>query len=137
MTMTTGLPDVKWHKSRAWNLLPLESSARMGEPVSTALSSGRSFIVSGKLQQTLVATGIHSLLASPGVISDSWMMQGIFKDAAALTTGTLTNPPFENTIFGFNFRRSETACVNPLTTLKGSEKFLTSKYLLNFPEEMP
>ena len=36
---------------------------------------------------------MHSLLASPGVISDSWMIQGICKEAAARTTGTLTKTP--------------------------------------------
>ena len=45
----------------------------------------------------------QSLLASPGVISDSWIIQGIFRDAAALTTGTETKPPLENTTSGFIF----------------------------------
>ena len=44
--------------------------------------------------------GIHSLLARPGVMSDSWITQGIFKEEAALTTGTVTNPPLEKTISG-------------------------------------
>ena len=73
----------------------------MGEPVSTAFSSGRYLSVSGKLQHTFFATGMQSLFARPGVRSDSCMMQGIFNDEAALTTGTDTKPPFENTTSGF------------------------------------
>jgi len=34
-------------------------------------------MVSGKLQQTLAAEGMQILFASPGVISDSWIMVGI------------------------------------------------------------
>ena len=55
-----------------------------------------------KLQQMRLALGSAILFASPGVISDSWMMHGIFKEAAALTTGTETKPPLENTMSGFN-----------------------------------
>ena len=50
---------------------PWRISARIGEPVKTALSAGRYGNVSGKLQQTFFADGMHSLLARPGVISDS------------------------------------------------------------------
>lgn len=63
-------------------------------------SVGRERRVSGKLQHTLVQTGIHSLLARPGVMSDSWITQGIFREEAALTTGTVTKPPLEKTISG-------------------------------------
>ena len=56
---------------------PLRSSARIGDPVRIALSFGRYFKVSGKLQQTFAAEGIQILFASPGVISDSWIMVGI------------------------------------------------------------
>ena len=58
-------------------------------------------MVSGKEQQTFCAAGMASLLASPGVMSDSWMMVGIWRLAAARTTGTLTKPPFEKTTSGF------------------------------------
>ena len=43
------------------------------------------------------------LFASPGVKSDSWMIVGIFSERAAMTTGTLTNPPFENNKSGLCF----------------------------------
>ena len=127
MTMMTGFPSEKWHISKALNLLPFASSVRIGEPVRTALSAGRSFMVSGKLQQTLAATGMHSLLASPGVISDSCMMQGILRVAAALTTGTLTNPPLLNITSGFSSFNILWASANPFNTRKGSLKFLWSK----------
>ena len=43
------------------------------------------------------------LLANPGVKSDSCMIVGIFKERAAITTGTLTKPPFEKSKSGFVF----------------------------------
>ena len=81
----------------------------MGDPVRTALSSGRYCKVSGKLQQTLAADGMQILLASPGVMSDSWMMVGILKCFAARTTGTDTNPPLEKTTSGRYFFKSARA----------------------------
>ena len=56
---------------------PCNSSLRIGEPVRHAFSFGRYPRVSGKLQQTFAADGIQILLASPGVISDSWIITGI------------------------------------------------------------
>ena len=47
--------------------------------------------VSGKLQHIFDADERQSLLASPGVISDSWISAGIFRRFAAITTGTVTN----------------------------------------------
>ena len=53
-----------------------------------------------------------------------------------MTTGTATKPPFENTTSGFSLDNILNAWQIPFITLKGSVKFLTSKYLLNFPEEI-
>ena len=100
ITIITGFASENLQKSRPACLLPFASSSRIGVPVKTALFSGSIWSVSGKLQQILEATGIHNLLASPGVISDSCMMQGIFRAAAARTTGTLTKPPLEKTMSG-------------------------------------
>ena len=58
-------------KLRPSSHFPVNNSSRIGEPVSTAFPSGRSFTVSGKLQHTLLALGILNLFANPGVISDS------------------------------------------------------------------
>ena len=69
--MTTGLFAVKLQRFKALRRSPERSSLRIGVPVNTALPAGRCLIVSGKLQQTLVAAGIDSLFARPGVISDS------------------------------------------------------------------
>ena len=80
---------------------------------------------------------MQSLLASPGVISDSWITQGIFKDAAARTTGTDTKPPFEKTMSGWICFKSLRASEQPLITRNGSVKFFRSKYRRNFPVEMP
>ena len=66
-----GLSEVKWQNFFAISRSPVKSSWRIGEPVRTALSAGRFFKVSGKLQQIFVADGIESLFASPGVMSDS------------------------------------------------------------------
>ena len=120
-----------------FSLSPLKSSSLIGEPVSTAFSAGRCFSVSGKFVHTLTAHGIHILFASPGVISDSCMIHGIFLDFAATTTGTDTNPPFENTTSGLIFLRSFLACANPFNTLNGSLIFLRSIYLRSFPLEIP
>ena len=133
ITKITGLLTVKLHKSRAEILSPFVNSSLIGEPVRTAFSFGSMDKVSGKLQQIFFATGIHSLFASPGVISDSWIIQGMCRDAAARTTGTLTNPPLEKTTSGFIFFKYFRACANPFMTRKGSVKFLRSRYLLNLP----
>lgn len=61
----------KPHKASPLFLSPEASSSRIGEPDKTALSFGSIASVSGKLQQTFFATGMQSLFASPGVISDS------------------------------------------------------------------
>ena len=105
--------------------------------MSAAFPSGRYFTVSGKLQHTFVAAGIASLLASPGVISDSWMMVGIWQRFAAWTTGTVTKPPLENTTSGCSFFNSFLASPKPFRTRKGSVKFFQSKYRRSLPEEMP
>ena len=59
-TVSTGIlrPDIK--------LLKRDGQMLLFDPGADAY-----FKVSGKLQQTFVATGIHSLFAKPGVMSDS------------------------------------------------------------------
>ena len=76
MTRMIGLAAERWVYWRPARRSPFSSSARIGDPVSTALSSGRYLRVSGKLQQTFFAEGMQSLLARPGVISDSWIIVG-------------------------------------------------------------
>ena len=58
-------------------------------------------MVSGKLQHTFVAAEREILFTSPGVISDSWIITGIWRCLAARTTGTATKPPLEKTTSGF------------------------------------
>ena len=55
MTRSTGLSGRNPVSSRAFSLSPESSSARMGEPVRTALSAGSMLKVSGKLQQIFAA----------------------------------------------------------------------------------
>ena len=74
------------------------------------------------------------LLASPGVRSDSCKTTGILSNLAATQTGTLTNPPFEKTKFGFSFFNINKESTIPFITLNGSIKFSQEKYLLNLPE---
>ena len=59
--------------------------------------------VSGNVAQTFFENGIDILLASPGVISDSWIITGTLLKYPPITTGTLTNPPLENIILGLIF----------------------------------
>ena len=132
-----GLSSLKPVSFFATSLSPQSSSFLIGEPVSTALFFGRYCKVSGKFVQILVANLVAILLASPGVISDSCIMTGTFESAAAITTGTLTKPPFEKTISGEYFFIILLASKRPLSTLKGSVKFFKSKYLLSLPEDMP
>ena len=113
-------------KPQNFSRLPLNNSWRIGEPVSTAFSAGICFIVSGKLVHTRCAHGMQILLARPGVISDSWITQGMWRNFAANTTGTDTNPPLENTTSGLILPNNRIAWPRPFTTLKGSLKFLTS-----------
>ena len=127
ITIITGLEVLKPQKESPSALLPFASSSRIGEPDKTALSLGSMASVSGKLQQTFLATGIQSLLASPGVISDSWMIHGIWRAAAARTTGTLTKPPLEKTTSGLICFNIFLASPKPLMTLKGSVRFFTSR----------
>ena len=103
MRITGLLWSGKLQSFMAFSATPLKSSLLIGDPVSTALSAGRYFMVSGKLQQTFLAPFMAILLASPGVISDSWMMAGTWQCFAASTTGTETKPPLENTTSGLSF----------------------------------
>ena len=127
ITISTGLSAVKPQNLRPFSAFPERSSWRIGVPVRTALSAGRLATVSGKLQQILDAEERQSLLARPGVMSDSWINAGIFKRLAAITTGTVTKPPLEKTTSGFSSFRIFLAWLNPFSTRKGSEKFLRSK----------
>ena len=54
----------------------------------------------------------------PGVISDSWMIAGILRRFAAITTGTVTKPPLEKTISGFSCFSSLLASEKPFSTRK-------------------
>ena len=80
---------------------------------------------------------MHSLFASPGDMSDSWMIVGILQVFAANTTGTVTKPPLEKTTSGFSLLSILRDSPKPLSTLNGSVRFLTLLYLLSFPEEIP
>ena len=133
----TGLTSLKPQKARAFSLSPVKSSWRIGDPVRTALSWGRELKVSGKLQHTFAAEGMESLLASPGVISDSWMITGTWFFFPAITTGTLTNPPFEKITSGFNCLIRRLASLKPFRTRNGSVKFWRLKYRRSLPEEIP
>ena len=127
MTIRTGLSAENPVSFSAASRLPSESSLRMGQPVRTAFFGGRYCRVSGKLQHTFAADGMVSLLARPGVKSDSWQMTGICLRPAAITTGTDTKPPLENTTSGFNSFISFFASLKPLITRNGSEKLRRSK----------
>lgn len=65
-------------------------------PVNIALFFlGRCFKVSAKVEHIFVAKDILILLAKPGVISDSWIMDGTRFNLAPNITGTVTKPPLE------------------------------------------
>ena len=87
--------------------MPEKICARSGVPVWMPFAPS-SFAHSGKVVQTALANGLHSLLARPGVMSLSCMTTGTPHSAAPATTGTLTKPPFEKTTAGFSLRMMET-----------------------------
>ena len=92
-------------------------------PIEEALSFGKYLNVSSNTVKICSANEEAILFASPGVISDSCITTGIFESFAASTTGTETNPPFENTSEGFTFFKIAKACIVPYKTLNGSENF--------------
>ena len=132
--MITGMPSLKPKRFRPWARSPFRISGRMGVPVYRPLGPA-SLAASGKVQHITVAKGAVSLLANPGVMSDSWHTMGTWFNFAPYTTGTETNPPLENTTFGFSLCTSRRAWSTPRITLKGSEKFFTSKYRRSLPQE--
>ncbi|MNC29902.1 hypothetical protein D3C75_781700 [compost metagenome] len=136
ITSTTGRARTKSSSILALSALPASSSRRMGRPVYTALSPLICLTVSGKLTHTRPAKGTDIRLASPGVISDSWIITGMPRSLAAMTTGTLTKPPLENTTSGFSRPSTRQASHTPLTTLKGSLKFFRSIYRRSLPDEI-
>ena len=81
--------------------VPEKTIARSGVPVCTALLPS-SFAHSGKVVHMALANGLHSLFASPGVMSLSCMTTGTRHSAAPKTTGTLTKPPLEKTMLGLS-----------------------------------
>ena len=111
-------------RPRAWS--PEKICARSGVPVRTPFGAS-SFAHSGNVVQTDLANGLHSLLASPGVISLSCITTGTPQMAAPKTTGTLTKPPLENTTFGFSLPMTPMLWNAPAMTRKGSVKFFQSK----------
>ena len=73
------------------------------------------------------ANGLHSLFASPGVMSLSCITTGTPQMAAPKTTGTLTKPPLEKTTSGFSLPMIPMLWNAPAMTRKGSVKFCQSK----------
>ena len=102
-TSRTGLSGVKPQIFNPCSRLPVSNSGRIGLPVSTRLSVGRCFMVSGKVAQTVLANGRASRLARPGVRSDSCRMTGIRFSQAPMVTGNATKPPLEKTTWGRRF----------------------------------
>src|SRR5699024_3453916 len=117
------------------SLSPLNKALRTTAPTYTAFFSGKCFVVSGKVANTFFANGIESLLASPGVISDSSINEGTRLNFAAATTGTDTKPPFETITFGFVLPIIRQASQVPFSTLNGSLTFSSDMHLRNLPVE--
>ncbi|MPN40346.1 hypothetical protein SDC9_187882 [bioreactor metagenome] len=122
---------------RPTSLLPIKSSDLIGVPVATPFPFLMYLRVSGKVVHTFLANGEAILFASPGVMSDSWIITGMPLSFAPRTTGTATKPPLENTKSGFIFLMIFDASLIPLATLKTSLKLSFDIYLLSLPEEIP
>ena len=82
--------------------LPQPAPHEWGEPVRTALSAGIIFFHSlREIAAYLFCHGNAQLIGQSGVISDSWMIQGICKEAAARDDRRLRSPPWEKTTSGW------------------------------------
>ena len=119
----TGFSPLKPQADRPFSLSPSNNSLRMGVPVCTPLPFGTYCRVSGKVAQITLAEGIAILFARPGVMSDSWIITGMWFFFAPSTTGTATKPPLENTKSGFNFFNRRFASLMPFSTLNTSLRF--------------
>ena len=75
VTIKTGRPSVKPNVDSPFSRLPFNISGRMGVPVYTPRSP-KPRAASGNVHSILRANGALSLLASPGVMSDSWISSG-------------------------------------------------------------
>ena len=137
ITRIISLSSLKPQISFPFSFEPVKISFLIGLPVNTPLLFLTNCKLSLKVTHNLSQKGDANLFASPGVISDSCATTGIFFIDAAITTGTVTNPPFENITSGFSFDKILIASQTPFNTLKGSVKFFISKYLLSLPDEIP
>ena len=126
VTISTGRESVKPKRFRPSSYRPENRSVRRGVPVTTPFLPICA-AASGKVQHTLTARGVDSLLARPGVMSDSCSSTGTWCSHAPYTTGTDTKPPLENTMSGLIWRMSEAAWNAPCSTRNGSVKFFRSK----------
>ena len=72
------------------------------------------------------------LFAKPKLKSDSCVITGILSCFDAITTGSATYPPFENTTLGFNFFKMTFASLTLLINLNGSSAFLKVNDLTSF-----
>ena len=122
----TGLPPSKPASFSPRARSPEKICARSGVPVWTPFGAS-SFAHSGNVVQMDFANGLHSLFASPGVISLSCITTGTPQMAAPKTTGTLTKPPLEKTTSGFSLPMIPMLWNAPAMTRKGSVKFCQSK----------
>ena len=105
------VPCKKKNVTKAW---------REGEALWLKLESGLQKLVP-------VSNGILRVLYTEKESFSAEEKPGILSLPAAKTTGTVTKPPFEKTISGFNSFRSFWASKQPFSTRKGSEKFFREK----------
>ena len=125
MTRIMGFAPLKPRNFSPSMRLPLNSSRLIGVPVCMPLLPVY-LSVSSNVTRILSAYLAAILFASPGVKSDSWQSIGHLP-LAAMTTGTLTNPPLEKTKSGLICLIISFACEMPLMTLKESVRFFSEK----------
>jgi len=61
---------------------------RTGTPTTAVFSFGKKLAAEGKATPILLAKRAENLLTFPGIASDSWMIRGILKRAAAIMAGS-------------------------------------------------
>lgn len=84
------------------SLFPVFISSLTSAPTYSPFSLNLLFL-SSNVKNIFLQNGDASLFARPADKSDSCATTGTLFSFAPITTGSDTNPPFENTIFGLIF----------------------------------
>lgn len=128
MTITVGLEGSSPANAAPFSRLPLNRrSDNTGPTQDTFPFRETDCTVSGKVVKNVPTNGRLSLLASPGVMSDSCIKMRLRFTKPPTTTGNDTKPPLEKMMSGLILRTSQHACRQPSGIFAISRKFCQEK----------